>query len=72
MTASHRIEVDEQGIALLARPEVRNELVRHFRSLGYTYVTLDLAGFRSGSLNEVLQLARKPAKAASSRSKGGE
>lgn len=61
-----RIEVDEQGIALLARPEVRDELVRHFRSLGYTYVTLDLAGFRSGSLNEVLQLTRKPAKVASS------
>ncbi len=67
-----RIEVDEQGISLLAQAEVRSQLVRHFRSLGYTYVTLDLAGFRSGSLNEVLQLSRKPAKAASSRSKGGE
>lgn len=61
-----RIEVDEQGIALLAKPDVRNALVRRFRSLGYAYVTLDLAGFRSGSLNEVLQLSRKPVKAASS------
>ena len=60
-----RIEVDEQGIALLAQPGVRNSLVRHFRSIGYTYVTLDLAGFRSGSLNEVLQLSRKPGTAAS-------
>lgn len=67
-----RIEVDEQGIALLAKPHVRNALVRQFRSLGYTYVTLDLAGFRSGSLNEVLQLSRKPSPDASSSSKGEE
>ena len=65
-----RIEVDEQGIALLAKPDVRNALVRHFRSLGYTYVTLDLSGFRSGSLNEVLQLSRKPVKTASPRTQG--
>ena len=57
-----RIEVDEQGIALLAQREVREELVRHFRSLGYAYVTLDLSGFRSGSLNEVLKIGRRPAK----------
>ena len=55
-----RIEVDDHGIGLLAKQEVRRDLVRHFRTLGYTYVTLDLAGFRSGSLNEVLQLSRKP------------
>ena len=67
-----RIEVDDKGIALLAQQEVRNELVRHFRSLGYTYVTLDLAGFRSGSLNEVLQLSRKPVKTASSHAQGKE
>ena len=54
-----RIEVDDKGISLLTQPEVRKSLVRHFRSLGYTYVTLDLTGFRSGSLNEVLQLSRK-------------
>ena len=65
-----RIEVDGQGIALLAQPDVRNALVRHFRSLGYTYVTLDLAGFRSGSLNEVLQLSRKPVNAAASHVQG--
>ena len=64
-----RIEVDEQGMALLAKSDVRNALVRHFRSLGYTYVTLDLAGFRSGSLNEVLQLSRKPARLSPSSSK---
>ena len=57
-----RIEVDAAGITLLAGEEVRRDLVRHFRTLGYTYVTLDLAGFRSGSMNEVLQLSRRTSK----------
>lgn len=67
-----RIEVDEQGIALLAKPDVRNALVPRFRSLGYAHVTLDLAGFRSGSLNKVLQLSRKPTKTVPSSFQGGE
>ena len=54
-----RIEVDDDGFSLLAKQDVRRDLVRHFRTLGYTYVTLDMSGFRSGSLNEVLQLSRK-------------
>jgi PP-loop superfamily ATP-utilizing enzyme len=36
---------------------VRRGIVGHLRNLGYKYVTLDLQGFRSGSLNEVLELA---------------
>ncbi|MCH8088760.1 MAG: ATP-dependent sacrificial sulfur transferase LarE, partial [Chloroflexi bacterium] len=35
-----RIEVDSEGISLLAQDAVRRDLVRHFRSIGYTYVTL--------------------------------
>jgi uncharacterized protein len=31
--------------------------VTHFRSLGFKYVTLDLEGFRSGSLNDVVPLS---------------
>lgn len=49
-----RIEVEPQDLPRLVDPQVREQVVRHLRSLGYTYVTLDLAGFRSGSLNEVL------------------
>jgi uncharacterized protein len=33
----------------------RQHVVNAFKELGYTYVTLDLAGFRSGSMNEVLE-----------------
>ncbi len=49
-----RIEVDRAGMALLQKDDVRRETVSKLMSLGYTYITLDLAGFRSGSLNEGL------------------
>jgi len=29
-------------------------VIKHFKELGYIYVTLDLEGYRSGSMNEVL------------------
>ena len=51
-----RIEVDSPGIILLTGEKVRQDLVRYFKTLGYTYITLDLTGFRSGSMNEILQL----------------
>jgi uncharacterized protein len=38
-------------------PSVRDNVVGHLRKLGYTYVALDMQGFRSGSLNEALQPA---------------
>ncbi len=49
-----RIEVDEKGMALFLDSETRSETVKKLKALGYTYVTLDLAGYRSGSLNEGL------------------
>jgi pyridinium-3,5-biscarboxylic acid mononucleotide sulfurtransferase len=50
-----RIEVLPEDMLCLAQEPLRSELVAHFKALGYTYVTLDLAGFRSGSMNEGLQ-----------------
>jgi uncharacterized protein len=49
-----RIEVDEKGMSLLLKNQVRQDLVKQIKALGYTYVTLDLGGYRSGSLNEEL------------------
>jgi uncharacterized protein len=49
-----RIEVPLEELPRLASPEVRTELVRNFRTFGFQYVTLDLEGFRSGSLNAVI------------------
>ncbi len=48
-----RIEVPPAQIpALIA---LREDLVSHFKTLGFVYVTLDLEGFRSGSMNEALK-----------------
>jgi uncharacterized protein len=51
-----RIEVSPDWFPLLTAPETARVVEQHFRSLGFTYVTLDLRGFRSGSLNERLQI----------------
>jgi uncharacterized protein len=52
-----RIEVPADQVARLAAAEVRAAVVREFKAIGFGYVTLDLQGFRSGSLNEVLSTA---------------
>jgi uncharacterized protein len=51
-----RIEVPVGAIAKLCDPAIRKALVEELKSLGFTYVTLDLEGFRSGSQNEVLRV----------------
>ena len=50
-----RIEVEKADFAILLEDEARKRITKYFRSIGYAYVTLDLDGFRSGSMNEVLQ-----------------
>ncbi len=49
-----RIEVAVEAIPRLVAPALRCELVEYLKSLGFKYVSLDLEGFRSGSLNQVL------------------
>lgn len=49
-----RIEIYPEEIDRLIEKSLREKVVRHFKSIGYKYVTLDLQGFRSGSMNEVL------------------
>ena len=51
-----RIEVPLAALPRLADPAVREPLVAHLKKLGFRYVTLDLEGFRSGSLNELVDL----------------
>ena len=46
-----RIETDEAGMKILLDPEVRERVALELRELGYAYVTLDLQGYRTGSLN---------------------
>ena len=49
-----RIEVPAEDILRLADNETRAKITEKFSSLGFSYVTLDLQGFRSGSMNETL------------------
>jgi uncharacterized protein len=49
-----RIEVAPSELDLALRREVIDNLARRFRDLGFKYVTLDLHGYRSGAMNEVL------------------
>lgn len=49
-----RVEVDSEGIQRLLDPSLRAQIVENLKSLGYAYVTLDLAGYRTGSMNEPL------------------
>jgi uncharacterized protein len=48
-----RIETDDAGLELLLAH--RAEVAADLKALGYLYVTLDLAGYRTGSLNEALK-----------------
>ena len=52
-----RIELDPEDMDKIIKPEIRQDIVKHLKALGYKYVTLDLTGYRIGSLNEVLNLA---------------
>jgi uncharacterized protein len=49
-----RIEVGVQDLAEAIQPGKRERIVSEFRKLGYLYVTLDLEGYRTGSMNRVL------------------
>lgn len=49
-----RIEAPAELFALLADSEVRQEMIVRCKELGFKFVTLDVAGFQSGSLNTLI------------------
>ncbi|HEY7424404.1 MAG TPA: ATP-dependent sacrificial sulfur transferase LarE [Gemmataceae bacterium] len=51
-----RIEVPATELLRLLEPAAHQELVRRFKELGFRFVTLDLEGFRSGNLNQLVSL----------------
>jgi len=51
-----RLEVEPSQIARLMKPSVREKVSRGLKKLGYAYVALDLDGYRTGSLNETLNI----------------
>jgi uncharacterized protein len=53
-----RIEIAPEELPNALKPEMAREFTRIFKALGFHYVTLDLEGYRQGSLNEVLPRAK--------------
>ena len=54
-----RVEVPLPDLPRLAADPVRSALAERFRDLGFKFVTLDLEGFRSGNLNQLVSLELK-------------
>jgi len=55
-----RIEVDSEEFGRLMTSKARAKIIDGLKRLGYAYVTLDLEGYRTGSLNEPLRKSAKP------------
>ena len=55
-----RIEVPVEDLKLLIDEDTRQIVVKKLREAGYLYITMDLAGFRSGSMNEAIGKAAPP------------
>ena len=51
-----RLEIGRDEMARALEPEVADAIDRELRAIGYQHVTLDLRGYRLGSLNEALRL----------------
>ncbi|HET6305340.1 MAG TPA: ATP-dependent sacrificial sulfur transferase LarE [Myxococcota bacterium] len=56
-----RVEIDPAELPLALDPEMARAIVKALKPLGFRYVSLDLEGYRSGSLNEVLSLRARTA-----------
>lgn len=54
-----RVEIDPQEFPKIIDENVRGKIIENFKKLGFIYISLDLAGFRSGSMNEPLDLKNK-------------
>ncbi len=50
-----RIEVPAADIPRLAADDVRNAVYEEFKKIGFLFVTLDMRGYRTGSMNATLQ-----------------
>ena len=53
-----RIEIEPSEFPLIMQEENRDKITKYFKSIGFTYVTLDLMGYRTGSMNETLDIQK--------------
>lgn len=49
-----RIEVGPEELSRIVELEIREQIIEKFKKYGFTYITLDLVGYRIGSMNETL------------------
>ncbi|MBI5416785.1 ATP-dependent sacrificial sulfur transferase LarE [Candidatus Poribacteria bacterium] len=49
-----RIEIETQDFEKFFNPELKTKIIFNFKDIGFKYITLDLEGYRTGSMNEVL------------------
>ncbi|MDR1487816.1 MAG: ATP-dependent sacrificial sulfur transferase LarE [Deltaproteobacteria bacterium] len=56
-----RIEADEEGLEIMMLKENREAIAKRFTEFGFLYTTIDLLGYRSGSMNLQLPMATKAA-----------
>jgi len=54
-----RIEVSPKEIRILVKGNVRKKVINRLKKLGYVYISLDLEGYRSGSMDESLKTVNK-------------
>ncbi|UCC41682.1 MAG: ATP-dependent sacrificial sulfur transferase LarE [Candidatus Aminicenantes bacterium] len=54
-----RIEIELGEFPKIIESRIREDIVKNFKKFGYTYITVDLAGYRTGSMNEPLDLGKK-------------
>ena len=52
-----RIEVEEKDFNVVLKK--RGDIIKNLKKTGYKYITLDIEGFRSGSLNETIEKSKK-------------
>ncbi|MDR2066852.1 MAG: ATP-dependent sacrificial sulfur transferase LarE [Endomicrobium sp.] len=51
-----RIEIDENSFGIFNNKNLREEIYNKFKALGFTYISIDILGYRTGSMNETLSL----------------
>lgn len=49
-----RIEVSPENIGIITNPNVAKSIDKCLKEIGFTYVTIDLAGYRTGSMNDTI------------------
>ena len=55
-----RIEVLPEDFPRIMQEEIRKKITEKLKEIGFSYVTLDLQGYRTGSMNETILNSYKP------------